>query len=136
MKWTQWSTFKNLVLMSEGQQLVALTEHYRDSYEFSVGGDYKLSDQWTLHGGIGYDQTPTVIASRDPRVPDGARKLLGVGVSYKATSHIGIDLGYQHQFVGHTPVQLVNQPLLGGGSMNGYFDDSGDVVSLTGTYHF
>ncbi|XRD91078.1 outer membrane protein transport protein [Dyella nitratireducens] len=136
VKWTQWSTFKDLILTSEGQTLVALPEHYRDSYFFGVGGDYKLTDQWTLRSGIGYDQTPTVTLSRDPRVPDGNRKLLGFGIGYKATDHIGIDLGYQHLFVGRTPVHLANQPLLGAGTMNGYFDDSGDVVSLTGTYHF
>jgi len=136
VKWTQWSTFKDLVLMSNGQQLVGLPERYRDNYAYMIGGDYKLTDQWTLHGGLGYDKTPTVILSRDPRVPDGARKLLGFGVSYKATDHVGVDLGYQHQFVGRTPVHLANQPLLGAGTMNGSFDDSGDVVSITGTYHF
>jgi long-chain fatty acid transport protein len=136
VKWTQWSTFQNLILMSNGQQLVGLPERYRDNYQFFLGGDYKLTDQWTLRGGVGYDQTPTVILSRDPRVPDGNRKLLGIGVGYKPSDHIGIDVGYQHQFVGRTPVHVANQPLLGAGTMNGYFDDSGDVVSITGTYHF
>ncbi|MBE1159212.1 outer membrane protein transport protein [Dyella acidiphila] len=135
-KWTQWSTFKDLVLMSEGQQLLSLPEQYKDSYLFSVGGDYKLTDQWTLRGGVGYDETPTVILSRDPRVPDGARKLLGIGVGYKYSQHMSFDLGYQHQFVSNTPVHLVNQPVLGGGTMNGYFADAGDVVSISGTYHF
>jgi long-chain fatty acid transport protein len=136
IKWTQWSTFKDLVLMSDGQQLLSLPEQYKDSYMFAVGGDYKLTDQWTLHGGIGYDETPTVILSRDPRVPDGARKLVGIGVGYKLNEHMSFDAGYQHQFVGNTPVHLTNQPILGGATMNGYFDDSGDVVSITGTYHF
>jgi long-chain fatty acid transport protein len=136
IKWTQWSTFKELVLMSQGQQLLALPEQFHDSYTFSVGGDYKLTDQWTLRGGIGYDQTPSNIISRDPRVPDGARKLLGFGIGYKLSQHIGVDLGYEHQFVSNTPVHLTNQGILGGQTMNGYFADSGDVVSLTGTYHF
>ncbi|GLQ49242.1 outer membrane protein transport protein [Dyella flava] len=136
VKWTQWSTFQDLVLMSNGQQLLSLPEEYKDSYLFAVGGDYKLNERWTLRGGIGYDQTPTVILSRDPRVPDGARKLLGVGVGYKATDHVSLDLGYQHQFVSNTPVHLVDQPILGGATMDGYFADSGDVVSITGTYHF
>ena len=136
VKWTQWSTFQNLTLMSNGQQLFALQEQYKDSYMFSVGGDYKLTDQWTLRGGIGYDETPTVILSRDPRVPDGARKLLGVGIGYKANQHMSFDLGYQHQFVSDTAIRLVNQPLLGGATMDGYFADAGDVVSVTGTYHF
>jgi long-chain fatty acid transport protein len=136
IKWTQWSTFKDLVLTSNGQQLLALPEQYKDSYLYAVGGDFKLTDKWTLRGGIGYDETPTVIASRDPRVPDGARKLVGFGVGYKYNDHLSFDAGYQHQFVSNTPVHLVNQPILGGGTMNGYFADSGDVVSLTGTYHF
>jgi long-chain fatty acid transport protein len=136
VKWTQWSTFKDLVLTSNGQQLLALPEDFKDSYMFAVGGDYKLTDQWTLHSGIGYDQTPTNIISRDPRVPDGARKLVGVGLGYKLNQHVSFDLGYQHQFVSNTPVHLTNQAILGAATMNGYFADSGDVVSLTGTYHF
>jgi long-chain fatty acid transport protein len=136
IKWTQWSTFKDLVLTSNGQQLLALPEQYKDSYLYAVGGDFKLTDKWTLRGGIGYDETPTVILSRDPRVPDGARKLLGFGIGYKLNDHFSFDAGYQHQFVSNTPVHLVNQALLGGGTMDGYFADSGDVVSLSGTYHF
>lgn len=136
IKWTQWSTFKDLQLMSNGQQLLSLPEQYKDSYLYAVGGDFKLTDKWTLRGGIGYDETPTVILSRDPRVPDGARKLLGFGVGYKLNDHFSFDAGYQHQFVSNTPVHLTNQALLGGSTMNGYFADSGDVVSLTGTYHF
>ncbi|GGA11391.1 outer membrane protein transport protein [Dyella caseinilytica] len=136
VKWTQWSTFQNLILTSNGQQLLALPEQYKDGYLFSLGGDYKLNDQWILRAGIGYDETPTVLLSRDPRVPDGNRKLLGVGIGYKPTQHLSFDLGYQHLFVSNTPVNIVNQPILGGGSMDGYFADSGDVVSVTGTYHF
>lgn len=136
VKWTQWSTFQNLVLTSNGQTLVALPEQYKDSYLYAVGGDFKVTDKWTVHAGIGYDETPTVILSRDPRVPDGNRKLLGFGVGYKATDHISFDLGYQHQFVSNTPVHLTNPALLGAGTINGYFADSGDVLSATGTYHF
>lgn len=136
IKWTQWSTFKDLVLTSNGQQMLSLPERYKDSYLYAVGGDYKLTDEWTLHAGIGYDETPTSIISRDPRAPDGARKLLGFGVGYKLNTHISIDLGYQHLFINNTPVHLTNQPILGAGTMNGYFADSGDVLSLTGTYHF
>lgn len=136
IKWTDWSSFSELALTSNGQQLIALPEQFKDSSVYAVGGDYKLSDQWTLHGGVGYDETPTSIISRDPRVPDGARKLLGFGIGYKATSHLSLDLGYQHEFINNTPVHLTNQPLLGAGTVNGYFVDSGDVVSLTGTYYF
>ena len=135
-RWTNWASFQSLVLTSNGNTLVALPQKYKDSWLYSVGGDYKLNDQWTLRAGVGYDETPTSTVSRDPRIPDGNRKLLGLGVGYRATNHFAFDLGYQHQFVGKTPVHLTNQLGLGAGSMNGYFQDDGDVVALTGTYTF
>ena len=135
-KWTNWSSFQSLALYSEGQQLLALPEKYKNSTMYSIGGDYKLTDQWTLRGGIGYDETPTSVVSRDPRIPDGARKIVGLGVGYQASKQLDFDLGYQHQFVGKTTVNLTNQVLQGASTMTGYFDDHGDVVSLSGTYRF
>jgi long-chain fatty acid transport protein len=135
-KWTGWSSFQSLALVSNGQALVTLPQQYKDSMLYSIGGDYKLNAQWTLRAGVGYDETPTNIISRDPRIPDGARRLLGLGVGYQASEHFGFDLGYQHQFVGRTRVDLTNPVSLGAGTMDGTFDDHGDVLSLTGTYRF
>ncbi|MEO9079752.1 MAG: outer membrane protein transport protein [Rhodanobacter sp.] len=136
VKWTQWSNFKNLTLTSNGQTLISLPEQYKNSMAYSIGGDYKLNDQWTLRAGVGYDQTPTNIVSRDPRIPDGSRRIVGVGFGYKATDHLAVDMGYQHQFVGKAPVNMTNQLGMGAGRMVGNFEDHGDVVSLTGTYQF
>jgi long-chain fatty acid transport protein len=134
--WTDWSNFQSLALTSEGQILVALPQKYKDTFSYSIGGDYKLNDVWTLRAGVGYDETPTNIISRDPRIPDGSRRIVGLGVGYKATQRISIDLGYQHQFVSDVPVDLTNPIALGDGTMVGKFKDHGDVVSLTGTYAF
>jgi long-chain fatty acid transport protein len=136
MKWTQWSNFKTLTLTSNGQTLISLPEEYKNSWTYAVGGDYKLNDQWTLRAGIGYDETPTNIISRDPRIPDGSRRIVAFGFGYTATDHMNFDMGYQHQFVGKTSVSQTNQLGLGAGSMVGNFDDHGDVISLTGTYRF
>ena len=136
MKWTQWSNFQNLTLTSNGQTLVSLPERYKNSMAYSIGGDYKLNDQWTVRAGIGYDETPTNIISRDPRIPDGSRRLIGVGFGYQASQHLAIDLGYQHQFVSDAQVNLTNPVSLGDGTMVGKFKDHGDVLSMTGTYRF
>lgn len=136
VKWTDWSSFDKLTLTSEGQTMVSLPQQYKDSWGYMVGGDYKLNERWTLRAGVGYDETPTNIVSRDPRIPDGNRRLLGLGVGYMATDHLAVDLGYQHQFVGDTRVKMTNPPALGYGTMDGNFNDHGDVVSLTGTYQF
>ncbi|HWU75502.1 MAG TPA: outer membrane protein transport protein [Rhodanobacter sp.] len=136
IKWTGWSSFKNLTLKSNGQTLVSLPEKYKNTFVYSVGGDYKLSDQWTLRAGVGYDETPTNIISRDPRIPDGSRRLLGFGFGYQPTNHLAVDFGYQHQFVSDARVHMTNQLGLGAGSMDGKFKDHGDVISMTGTYKF
>lgn len=136
VKWTGWSNFENLVLKSNGDSLVGLPQKYKNSWLYSIGGDYKLDDKWTLRAGVGYDETPTNIVSRDPRIPDGSRRLLGLGLGYQANEHMAVDLGYQHQFVSDTPVNLTNPVSLGAGSMQGKFKDHGDVVSLSGTYKF
>jgi long-chain fatty acid transport protein len=135
-QWTDWSSFSVLTLRSGGEQLVSLPQKYKDSWFYSLGGEYRMSPAWTLRAGIGYDRTPTSIASRDPRIPDGSRRIVGVGVGYAPGTAMSFDLAYQHQFVGDTPVHLKNQNLLGAGSMDGKFHDKGDVVSLTGTYQF
>jgi long-chain fatty acid transport protein len=136
IKWTQWSSFKALTLTSNGKTLVSLPEEYKNSFAYGIGGDYKLNQQWTLRAGVGYDETPTNIISRDPRIPDGSRRLLAFGVGYQATAQFGVDFGYQHQFVNDTPVKLTNPLALGYGSMDGKFKDHGDVLSFTGTYKF
>lgn len=136
VKWTQWSSFKALTLTSNGQTLVSLPQDYKNSMAYAIGGDYKLNAQWTLRAGVGYDETPTSIVSRDPRIPDGSRRLIGFGVGYQATDHMGIDLGYQHQFVSDASANLTNPVSLGAGTVVGKFKDHGDVVSLTGTYQF
>lgn len=136
VKWTDWSDFKKLTLTSNGETLVSLPQGYKDAWVYSIGGDYKLNSQWTLRAGVGYDETPSNIISRDPRIPDGSRRLLGMGVGYQATDHLAIDFGYQHQFVSDARVKLTNQPALGYGTMDGKFKDHGDVLSFTGTYRF
>ncbi|MEO8747482.1 MAG: outer membrane protein transport protein [Rhodanobacter sp.] len=136
MKWTQWSSFKTLKLTSNGQTLFSLPEEYKNSWIYALGGDYKLDDKWTLRAGVGYDETPTNIISRDPRIPDGSRRIVAFGFGYQASEHMAFDMAYQHQFVGNTPVNLTNSLGQGAGSMVGNFKDHGDVVSLTGTYQF
>ena len=134
--WTDWSTFQKLALTSHGNTLVSLPQAYKDTAAYGLGGDYKLNERLTLRAGVGYDQSPSNIISRDPRIPDGSRRLVGFGVGYQASEHLGVDFGYQHQFVSDARVNLTNSAALGYGTMNGKFKDHGDVFSFTGTYKF
>lgn len=136
--WTQWSSFKNLTLKSEGSTIVAIPYNYKDAWMVSLGGDYKLTDDFTLRAGVATDQTPTRNSTRDPRIPDGDRIFTSLGFGYKirAIPGLGIDGSYSHQFVEKAKLQTHNQDRLGGATLDGKAEAYGDVVSLGVTYNF
>ncbi|WP_226477122.1 outer membrane protein transport protein [Pseudomonas sp. MWU16-30323] len=136
--WTQWSSFKDLTLKSEGSTIVSIPYNYKDAWMVSLGGDYKLTDDFTLRAGVATDQTPTRNSTRDPRIPDGDRIFTSLGFGYKvrAIPGLGIDGSYSHQFVEKAKLQTHNQDRLGGATLDGKADAYGDVVSLGVTYEF
>lgn len=79
---------------------------------------------------------PALHLSCGPRIPDGTRRIVGVGIGYRASTAMSFDLAYRHQLVKDVPVQMTNKALLGAGTMDGVFQDHGDVLSVTGTSQF
>lgn len=136
--WTQWSSFKDLTLKSGDITIVSIPYNYRDAWMYSLGGDYKLTDEWTLRAGVAYDQTPTRNSTRDPRIPDGDRYFtaLGLGYDIKAIPGLSVDAAYSHQFVQKVNLKTKNVNRLGGASLDGEAESSGDVVSVSATYQF
>lgn len=136
--WTQWSSFKDLTLKSNGSTIVAIPYNYQDTWMYSLGGDFKVTDELTLRAGVAYDQTPTRNSTRDPRIPDGDRYFasLGAGYDVKAIPGLTLDAAYSHQFVQKVNIKTQNVDRLGGGRLDGTAESSGDVVSLSATYKF
>lgn len=136
--WTQWSSFTDLTLKSNGSTIVAIPYNYQDAWMYSVGGDFKATDELTLRAGVAYDQTPTRNSTRDPRIPDGDRYFasLGAGYDIKAIPGLTLDAAYSHQFVQKVNIKTQNVDRLGGGRLDGSAESSGDVVSVSATYKF
>lgn len=136
--WTQWSSFEALTLKSDGNLIVSIPYKYRDSWMYSFGGDYKLTDALTLRSGVAFDQTPTRNSTRDPRIPDGDRIFasLGFGYDIKAFPGLSIDGAYSRQFVQEVKLKTQNQDRLGGSRLDGKTESKGEVVSLSATYRF
>ncbi|WP_017905866.1 outer membrane protein transport protein [Pseudomonas asplenii] len=136
--WTQWSSFKSLTLKSDGNTLVAIPYNYKDSMMYSLGGDYKFTDRLTLRAGVAFDQTPTRDSTRDPRIPDNDRWFtsLGFGYEIKEIPGLSIDGAYSRQFVKEASIKTHNVDRLGGSTLDGKAESSGEVVSLAATYRF
>jgi long-chain fatty acid transport protein len=72
--------------------------HYRNTWRFSAGANYKVTNTVMMTTGVGFDQTPTVDEFRDVRVPDSDRVALSIGSHYQPAPQLGFDLGYTHLF--------------------------------------
>jgi long-chain fatty acid transport protein len=119
--YTGWSSFRTIKL----NQVAAFSdttfepalidviapENYKDTWRFAVGANYHFNEQWMLRTGAGYDETPTVNASRDVRLPDANRWALAIGGHYQMRPNVGFDLGYAYLWAnGTTPINNT-QPL-------------------------
>lgn len=133
--WTGWSSFKQLAINFDNpaQPPSVEEESWRNTFFGSLGMDYKLNDQWTLRGGVALDQTPTRDTTRDPRIPDGLRRWVAVGVGYTPSQNVEFNLGYAHLFVDNGDV---NDMSATGDHLVGSFDNSGNLLSVSGTFHF
>lgn len=99
-RWSKWSNFKSLSLDNSGfgsapaiDQIAAITNNWDDTWFFSVGADYKLNGQWTVRGGVAYDQGPVENQYRMAVIPDTDRVWFSGGASYKYTDNLTFDFG-------------------------------------------
>jgi long-chain fatty acid transport protein len=113
--YTQWSEFSQLVLqntaalvdgMSSNSVNVVIPEHYRNTWNYSVGTNYHASEEWMFRGGVGYDETPSSNRYRNLQLPDSDRIAVALGTHYQATKTLGFDAGWTHFFVMNSRINV------------------------------
>ncbi|RXJ73617.1 long-chain fatty acid transporter [Veronia nyctiphanis] len=93
---TGWSSFQELKATSSGclnGECLQKDEKWEDSWRYSVGATYDLSDMLTLRGGIALDQSPVPDAYRTMSIPDSDRMRYGLGATVNVSSNLSIDAG-------------------------------------------
>src|SRR5262249_49317700 len=95
LQYTGWSSIQQLqVVRSTGAVLSTTPENFRNTWRGSVGANYRYDNNWTLRGGVAYDQSPVNDTDRTPRLPDSDRTWLAFGAQYKISPAWSIDLAY------------------------------------------
>lgn len=97
-RWSKWSNFRslnvqNLDLAGTKPGTTVVENNWDDTWFFSVGADYKLNGQWTVRGGVAYDQGPVENQYRMAVIPDTDRVWFSGGASYKYTDNLTFDFG-------------------------------------------
>jgi long-chain fatty acid transport protein len=144
LTFTQWNTFQILSLnqlagIVEDEPLIAGTtdmsvdipEHYRNSWNLSLGANYYPTECITVRMGGGYDQSPVRKGYRNVQLPDNDRYVLALGGHYQATKTIGFDASYSHIFMAgsvnvNPPPQAIGAEIV---TTNGRVKGHADVLS-------
>ena len=108
-----WSRFKELRVKFETGTATTPTaadsvtdENWKDTWFYSLGGTWKVNQDWTLRAGLAFDQSATDDAHRTPRIPDNDRKWVSLGASYAYSKSLALDFGYTRIFVADGKVML------------------------------
>lgn len=117
--YTQWSELQNVVLQNvagitpalagSDSIIVVVPEHYHNSWNFSVGANYHLNEQWLFRTGIGYDQSPANDRYRNLALPDSDRIAVAFGTHYQMSEALGFDFGWTHIFAMNTRINNLHQ---------------------------
>lgn len=141
--WTQWSSFKSLVVVRAGGVLLENTpENWSDTWRAGLGFNYRPDDRWTYRVGVAYDQSPVPEAYRTPRIPDQNRTWLALGAQYKVSRAGTVDLGYAHIFVKDPQLNMSGPPsltaaqALGRGALVGNYRNKIDILSVQYRHSF
>lgn len=104
VKYTQWHRFYVFPAYSSGTGNLDVQYRWKDAWNFALGQDYYLNENWTLRAGLAWDQSPVPNSTyRTNRIPDTDRLWTSFGVSY-ATGNHQFDFGYAHLFMMHGKV--------------------------------
>ena len=109
VQWTNWSRFRTLQINASNPAFSSTTdEHWKDTWFYTVGSAYKLSDALTLRAGLAYDKGAVGTDFRTPRIPEQDRYWVSVGVGYQMTESFRVDAAYSHVFVPKADVNLTD----------------------------
>lgn len=99
-RWTRWSQFHDLdIYQKDFGQLSSVHEHWRNTWYFAGGADYKFCKNLTFRFGTAVDQTSIKSPEfRTVRIPDQRRIWTSVGASYQKNNW-QVDVGYAHLFI-------------------------------------
>jgi long-chain fatty acid transport protein len=107
-EWTNWSRLKEPAIVGpRGTAISDLPLNYDDGFFYSLGLDYKVTNQWTVRAGVAYEESPIDTEIRATRLPDNDRFWLSVGANYKWNDKLSFDVAYTHIFSKDTPIRIL-----------------------------
>ena len=130
---TNWSSLREVRIRFDNPDPDAVEPfEWKDTAFSSIGAEYKLNDAWTLRGGVAFDETPTSLEHRTPRLPDDDRTWYSVGATWQVSDALDVNFGFTHIKPDDPKVDIVNS----GTHIVGPFDGSANLYGVSAQYRF
>lgn len=95
--WTRVQTMP-ITSLDAGTSYGTLAPNYRNGWMASLGGEYVLTRDVLLRGGVAYEKSPVDNANRTASLPDSDKVWASMGAALKFTERLSADIGYAHAF--------------------------------------
>ena len=105
---------------------------WRDTEFMSLGGEFKVNASFILRAGVAYDETPTPIETRSPRLPDADRTWYSIGGTWTATEALELNFDYTWLQPDAPHVDITAR----GSHLAGSFDGHADMYGVSAQYKF
>ena len=139
-RWTKWRRFNKLTIVSNAStngtgpktNLPTVDEDWRNVWMVGTGLDYYWNENWTVRGGVAYDQGAVRRpANRTARVPDSDRWITALGASWHKNNW-QVDVAYAHMFLKNAHSYNTNS----GTTLDAKYRMSIDLLGLAVQYNF
>lgn len=106
-----------------------LPRDYKNTFAFRLGGQYHLTERFTVRAGVALSLTPIKNGYVTPEVPDANKVNLTCGVGYKVSTHFRLDASYTFENLKRSDNNMALQ-------MNGTYKTYLSAPGLSLTYKF
>ena len=138
-QWIGWSSYDKLAVDFANPNISDITsiKNYNDTYIARLGAEYKFNSDFTFRGGILFDHNPVPDERVDPLLPDADRWGFNLGLSYKITKNLSVDLAYFFlRFSERTITNSVVYYTTGNAPLNGTYNSYAHLIGIDLSYNF
>ena len=137
VKWTQWSSFDELVseFDNPAQPDSSIAFNWDDSVMVSAGANFEVNEKLTVRAGLAYDQTPIPDAtSRSPRGATDDRYWYSIGGSYDFTPRVTAHFGYARVEIDESAIDNSGNP--GNPTLRGSYEWDVNLLAFQLNWNF
>lgn len=133
--WTAWSRFEELRVEFDNpaQPSFSETEEWDDSFRYSIGARYQVTDEWVARVGFAYDETPIDSDLRNASIPGNDRLVFALGAGYRFSDAVSVDLAYTYN---HELEASINQSRSDSGTIEGEYNNSTHLLTAQVVWRF